>query len=94
MDLTAIPWDSSAIVLWLPEGEIPRVDALFDSQAQSAPPLPNPQAWWTFQEAIARLKSNHDHQGKVPWIKVGSTILSPDDIYDAYEFCRHHGTRK
>lgn len=91
MDFSQLPWNSSAIVLWLPKGETPDEAKHFNVEANLQPPHPNPEAWWNLGQALLNVRTViHDH-GKEPWIKVGDEILPPDQILKAYEFFKVHG---
>ncbi|WP_156527005.1 hypothetical protein [Bradyrhizobium sp.] len=74
---------ASAILLWLPEGEEPDVQ-LFSPDVVVPPPHPHPDPWWLLHEAItAAMEVTRSHQ-KLPWIKVGTRILSPQEISETY----------
>lgn len=92
MDYRSLPWRSSAIVLWLPEGETPGDAKQFNVEADLRPPSPNPEAWWELGQALLSIRAADAHRhGKVPWIKVGESIVPPDEILRAYEFFKNHG---
>lgn len=91
MDFAELPWDAAAIVLWLPKDEEPDTAKHFNVEAKLHPPAPNPEAWWSLGQALINVTSGIDADGKVPWIKVGETILSPDQVRPAYEFFKTHG---
>lgn len=91
MDYKALPWRSSAIVLWLPKGEEPDQANHFNVEANLSPPSPNPEAWWELGQAVLSVRTSHNDGGKVPWIKAGEVLLRPDDILGAYEFFKNHG---
>jgi len=91
MDYSSLPWRSSAIVLWLPEGEEPDEARHFNVGANLPPPHPNPEAWWELGQALISVRTvTHTHD-KLPWIKIGEAVLRPDEILGAYEFFKHHG---
>jgi hypothetical protein len=79
---------ASAVLVWLPEGETPAIDS-FDPRNVQPPPTPNPEPWWFLEEAViyAREVERRGHE-KVPWIKTGDTLLSPDQIIQAYSGLR------
>ena len=91
MDYINLPWRSSAIVLWLPEGEEPDQKKHFNVEAKLGLPSPNPEAWWELGQAVISVRTSYNEHGKVPWIKVGETLLRPDEILGAYEFFKNHG---
>jgi hypothetical protein len=69
----------SAVLVWLSKGESPS-GATFELKSLKTPPMPNPEPWWKAGDAInfaSRLTDNH---GKLPWLKVGGQVLSPDEI--------------
>jgi hypothetical protein len=78
LDLTA-----SAILIWLPKGDKPDVQQ-FDKGKIQPPPSPNPEPWWLLHEAIKYARTLDHSDGKLPWIKTGTQILSPDDIIRVY----------
>jgi hypothetical protein len=89
--MKSIPLSDSAVLIWLAEGESPMA-AEFDQKKLSVPPYPNPEPWWTAKEAIEHAHStwiSEAHaasgQGKVPWIKIGSLVLSPTEIRESAE---------
>ena len=94
MDISKLPWESSAIVLWLKDGEEPIGNEHFSCRAELHPPECNPMAWWNLGQAVIHVGTNGNNHGKQPWIKVGETLLSPPDVLRSYDFYKHHGTRK
>ena len=91
MDYRDLPWRSSAIVLWLSEGEKPDEAKHFNVEADLQPPHPNPEAWWELGQALINVRAADRKHTKVPWIKAGEKILAPDEIPGAYEFFKNHG---
>jgi hypothetical protein len=83
---------AAAVLVWLPDGENPAFETFVPESVQPPPSL-NPEAWWCLEDAIvyAHEIDKRDH-GKVPWIKVGDTVLGPDQISRAYSILRA-GTR-
>ena len=94
LDFGGLPWNSSAILLWLPEGEKPSGTEHFCCGAQLSPPACNPMAWWNLGQALTHAGTNPGDHGKQPWIKAGEVILSSADVLRSYDFYKHHGTRK
>ncbi len=74
-----IPHNASAVLIWLPKGIDPSAPS-FDIKSVNAPPVPNPEPWWECRQAINHAASLIHHDGKVPWIKVGDLLLSPEEI--------------
>ena len=74
---------ASAVLIWLPRGELPDVRR-FDMITVQPPPTPNPHPWWLLHEAITYAVTLQDKQGKVPWIKTGEQILTPKQITEFY----------
>lgn len=74
-------------MVWLPEGERPDSDD-FDPREDLSPPHPNPEPWWHIYEAIIyaydTVAHGRNHE-KLPWIKFGDELLSPDEIIEIYE---------
>lgn len=69
---------ASAVLIWLPEGVTPDLQKV-DLGDLSAPPAENPEAWWLLHEAITYAHTVVRTHRKVPWIKVGMKILSPQE---------------
>ena len=44
---------ASAVLVWLPRGELPDVKD-FDTSKVQPPPTPNPHPWWLLHEAITK----------------------------------------
>jgi hypothetical protein len=88
MDYGKLPWRSAAIVLWLADGEAPDVARHFNIEANLNPA---PEAWWELGQAVIDVRATDRKHDKLPWIKVGETILRPEDILGAYEFFKNHG---
>jgi len=42
---------ASAVLVWLPRGELPDVKD-FDTSKVQPPPAPNPHPWWLLHEAL------------------------------------------
>jgi hypothetical protein len=76
---TNIDLGASCVLLWLPIGVTPKDTAFYYSEV-CGPPSPNPSPWWKTGDAIDHASRRIDNYGKRPWIKVGSQILSPDEI--------------
>jgi hypothetical protein len=91
MDYHKLPWQSSAMVIWLPEGEAPDAAKHFNVEADLRPPNPNPEAWWDLGQAVINVRIADRSHTKLPWIKVGDVLLSPDEVLGAYEFFKIHG---
>jgi hypothetical protein len=70
---------AAAILIWLPKGERPDVQTFGQTRVQP-PPAANPEPWWLLHEAITYARTVDRTHDKLPWIKVGSEILSPEDI--------------
>ena len=94
MDPNTLPWNSSAIVLWLPDGEHPSGTEHFTCGATLHPPTCNPMAWWNLGQAVTHAGTSDNDHGKRPWIKAGEVVLSPNDVLRSYDFYKHHDTRK
>ena len=56
----------------------------FDALKVQPPPAPNPHPWWLLHEAITYAVVLQDKHGKVPWIKTGEQILTPEQITEFY----------
>ncbi|WP_186388573.1 hypothetical protein [Stappia sp. TSB10P1A] len=90
MDVTALSYTASAVLIWLPEGQEPKAeDFAVDGAEKLSPPYPNPETWWELGQAVkyAREADSANHM-KLPWIKTGDELLSPDDVLQAYEFLK------
>jgi hypothetical protein len=76
----------AAVLIWLLPDQKPDIQNL-DRAAVVAPPTPNPEPWWNVRDAIfyAAELAVDDRHGKVPWIKWGHELLSPQEITDAYQ---------
>lgn len=75
---------AAAILVWLPQGTDPNSDDFHPLEVLE-PPSPNPEPWWELKDAIVyavELENKHD---KLPWIKVHSEILSPQQIGKFYK---------
>lgn len=82
MDIKDLSPAAAAVVIWLPKGQDPKAeDFVIGDETLKAPPYPNPEAWWRLDQAVEHVKTAilGDH-GKVPWIKTGDRVLSPDDV--------------
>jgi hypothetical protein len=74
---------ASAVLVWLPEGEIPTIDSFPDNV--EPPPSPNPEPWWSLADAIVYARDvDRTGHNKVSWIKTGDTLLSQEEIFRAY----------
>lgn len=74
---------ASAVLVWLPEGEIPTTVSFPDKVLP--PPTPNPESWWSLEDAIVYAREvDRTGHNKVPWIKTGDTLLSQEEIFHAY----------
>ncbi len=79
---------ASAVLVWLPKGEILTIDS-FNLTKVQPPPTPNPEPWWFLEDAVVHaLEVAREGHTKVPWIKTGDTLLSPDEILQAYSGLR------
>lgn len=65
-----VPFDASAVVVWLPQGMTPTAADFHPNNVQ-----PPPTAYWFLHEAVVDVAQAQPSDGKVPWIKYGSTIL-------------------
>jgi hypothetical protein len=74
---------ASAVLIWLPRGELPDARG-FDAIKVQPPPAPNPHPWWLLHEAITYAVILQEKHGKVPWIKTGEQILMPKQITELY----------
>jgi hypothetical protein len=75
-----IPLDAAAVLIWLPKGMDPLAKS-FSFASIEAPPHPNPEPWWECQQAIEHAASLVHDDDKLPWIKVGGLLLSPEEIF-------------
>lgn len=79
--------NSATILFWLPPS-VKKLHESFDVYLDTeAPPVHNPQAWWTFRDAVFRAIEEELQtatHGKLPWIKVGDRVLSPEEVRAAY----------
>lgn len=83
--MSNLPLYGSAVLIWLPDGQDPSVPG-FDYSAILPPPAPNPEPWWLLHEAITyAVTLDADRKGKLPWIKVGEEILSPQQIKQVFD---------
>jgi len=90
MSVSDLPFKAAAVVIWLPEGEEPKAfDFALGDDKSLSPPYPNPEAWWELGQAITSVRTveKGDHK-KLPWIKVGERVLSPDETLQAYEYLK------
>jgi hypothetical protein len=55
---------ASAVLIWLPRGELPDVRR-FDMITVQPPTTPNPHPWWLLHEAITYAVTLQDKDGKV-----------------------------
>ena len=74
---------ASAVLIWLPRGELPDIGG-FDAIKVQPPPTPNPHPWWLLHEAITYAVILQEKHNKVPWIKTGEQILMPTQITELY----------
>jgi hypothetical protein len=70
---------ASAVLIWLPRGELPDARG-FDAIKVQPSPTPNPHPWWLLHEAVTYAVTLEDKHGKVPWIKTGEQILTPSKL--------------
>jgi hypothetical protein len=77
----------AAILFWLPP-ERKKLQNDFDLHLDThAPPHDNPQAWWEFRDAVfhaIEVELQKQTHSKLPWIKVGNRVLSPEEVSAAY----------
>jgi hypothetical protein len=73
---------AAAVLIWLPRGEDPDIRD-FDPALVQPPPTPNPQAWWVLHEAVTHAVTLQQKHNKVPWIKTGEQVLTPEEITEA-----------
>ena len=75
----------AAVLVWLLPGQTPDAQN-FNRSSAVPPPSPNPEAWWNVKDAIvyAVELAPDQRNGKVPWIKFGHDLLSPDEIQRVY----------
>lgn len=78
---------SAAILLWL-EPDQSALGLDFDPALAEAPPSPNPEAWWLCVDAIIYSMEVVRGHTKMPWIKVGEAVLTPDEIEAVYAALR------
>jgi len=78
---------ASAVLVWLPKGVTPAVDAL-ETAKVGPPPNPNPEPWWCLEDAVIRASEVQRDHDKAPWIKVGQELLDPSEIAQAYRAIR------
>jgi hypothetical protein len=61
--------NASAVLVWLPAGEVPAIDSL-DSEKVKPPPGPNPEPYLSLQDAIDYAhEADRQVHSKLPWIK-------------------------
>ena len=87
MGKSNLPMKASAVLAWLPKGQNPAAND-FDPADLKPPPRANPDGWWYLHQAITYAAETTQRYDKLPWIKVGEEILSPDEIQEIY---RHLG---
>jgi hypothetical protein len=79
-----INFHDAAVLLWLPKGEMPTPNH-FHPDNDLKPPSPNPEPWWVLGQALIHSRIVQGDHGKEPWIKVGSVVLTPVQVLNAYE---------
>jgi hypothetical protein len=79
-----INFDDAAVLVWLPIGEEP-MPSHFSPNNDLGPPNPNPEPWWVLGQALIHSRTVQGEHGKEPWIKVGSVVLAPVQVLQAYE---------
>jgi hypothetical protein len=76
---------AAAVMVWLPRGRTPQAgDFATKDDKALGPPFPNPEAWWELRDAVRFAIEMFDTHGKLPWIKSGDRLLSPDEITEVY----------
>ena len=79
MSNTIPPAKSAAVLVWMPEDQSPSA-AAFDPNNIQTPPVPNPEAWWYFGEAVNHamelVMPGLNHR-KRPSIKFGEALFDP-----------------
>jgi hypothetical protein len=85
--MTKLNAKDAAVLVWMEPGVTPSITT-FEQQETHAPPHPNPEAWWELGAALCSSIRTDTH-GKLPWIKVGRELLSPDRVSRAYEQFRN-----
>jgi hypothetical protein len=88
MDYASLPWNSEAILLWLPRGTAPDAESRdqFTVGNDYSPPRPNPERFPSLGDALLSMKINYNQHGKDPWILIGGTIMMPPQVRRAEEF--------
>lgn len=82
-----VPWNDSAVLVWMSPGDSPSA-AAFDPNNRQEPPAPNPEGWWYLGQAIVHateLIAAGANNGKEPWIKVGDAVFDPPHIRVLYK---------
>jgi hypothetical protein len=79
-----IPLFAAAVLIWLPKGERPDPQILASSKVVP-PPNPNPEPWWNLRDAVIYLVELQEKHGKLPWIKWGQELMSPEEILEIYQ---------
>lgn len=83
-----LPIGHAAVVVWLTPEQKP-LGSDFDVALDSnEPPRPNPEPWWSFEDAVTNAATAERNHDKLPWIKVGDRILSPVEVNAAYDLLR------
>jgi hypothetical protein len=72
---------TAAILVWLPAGTRPTPED-FDQQRRDLCPTVLPSVGGAIEQAIATIERGKNG-GRLPWIKVGSAILDPDQVRSA-----------
>lgn len=78
--------DASAVLLFLQPGEAPGGN--FDPYlaTMNSGNLNNPSCWWELRPAlVSAMLDRKEHGGRLPWIKTGARVLSPEDIEKLYD---------
>jgi len=85
-----LPWDAAAVLIWLFAGDNADEDD-FTWDWVNAPPDENPQAFWTLREAVEHANTVDCAHGKGAWIKVGTRLLNPVQVFEAYKVLKVAG---
>lgn len=82
-----LPFDASAVLIWLPSGVDPQMDDFNHAKLGA-----KPEAYWFLHEAIVDAVDKQDSKpGMVPWIKCGRDFLDQAAIKHWYPKAKEVG---
>lgn len=81
----SIDFDSAAIIIWMPAGITPTVEAYHGDEGTE----PETVGYWSLGVAVIVAAKGGGKPGMDAWIKVGGILLSPDRHEQLYEDFKH-----